>query len=99
MGIRLTGNTSTQVWARKLADAAVAVALLNRGDGTGEAKDITVHFDMTGINLYGEVDVFDIWSKKAVGRFSGNYTAKAVPFHGTAFLRFSAVGSGEVAVV
>jgi hypothetical protein len=99
MGIRLTGNTSTQVWARKLANAAVAVALYNRGDATGEAKDITVQFDMTGINLYGEVDVFDIWSKKPVGRFSGNYTAKDVPFHGTSFLRLSPVSTGEFALV
>ena len=32
MGIRLSGPDDTQVWARKLANGDVAVALYNRGD-------------------------------------------------------------------
>jgi hypothetical protein len=87
MGIRLSPNTDTQVWARKLANGDVAVALYNRG--VTNSADITVNFAMAGINLEGEVAVFDIWAKKEVGTFSSKYTAKAVPFHGTAFLRLS----------
>jgi len=90
MGIRLTGDTSAQVWARKMANGDVAVALYNHDDAAAGAADITVQFNMTGINLYTDVDVFDIWEKKSVGTFSKEYTAKAVPSHGTAFLRLSA---------
>merc|ERR1712039_1148166 len=94
MGIRLTGNTATQVWARKMENGDVAVALYNKGDGaTGDAADITFQFNMTGINLYSEVDVFDIWAKKSVGTYATEFTAKSVPFHGTAFLRLSATKS------
>merc|ERR1712183_1171219 len=49
MGIRLTDNTSTQIWARKMANGDVAVALYNRGDDTQKAVDITVQFNITGI--------------------------------------------------
>lgn len=96
MGIRLTANTPTQIWARKLANGDVAVALYNKGERTDEAADIMVQFNMTGINLYSEVDVFDIWSKQSVGIFAKEYTAKAVPFHGTAFLRLSAVTAPSI---
>jgi len=89
MGIRLTGDTASQIWARKLANGDVAVALYNRGDAAGNPADITVHFNMTGINLNGEVSVFDIWSKNAVGVLAESYTAQAVPLHGTAFVRLS----------
>ena len=46
---------------------------------------------MPGIDLVGKVrvHVFDIWAQNSVGEFSGSYTAKQVPFHGTAFLRLS----------
>merc|ERR1712217_936392 len=105
MGIRLTANTPTQIWARKMANGDVAIALYNRGESglwmgpEGAAADITVKFDMDGINLYGDVNVFDIWAKQAVGTFSSEYTAKAVPFHGTAFLRLSAAKHEFVTIV
>ena len=56
---------------------------------SGAAADISVSFDMPGIDLVGKVRVFDIWAQNFVGEFSGSYTAKQVPFHGTAFLRLS----------
>jgi len=90
MGIRLSGNTSTQVWARKLANGDVAVALLNRHET--KAADITFNFAMTGIDLEGSVGVFDIWAKKSVGTFATKYTVTDVPVHGTAFLRLSPIG-------
>lgn len=93
MGIRLTGNTATQVWARKMENGDVAVALYNKGGATGDAADITFQFNMTGINLYGSVEVFDIWAKKSVGTHEQEFTAKSVPFHGTSFLRLSPTSS------
>ena len=41
------------------------------------------------LDLHGSVSVFDIWEQKTVGTFEGSYTAKAVPYHGSAFLRLS----------
>ena len=45
--------------------------------------------NFTLLNLHGSVSVFDIWEQKTVGSFEGFYTAKAVPYHGSAFLRLS----------
>lgn len=55
---------------------------------TGPA-DITVNFSDPQINLFGKIDVYDIWEQKTVGTFEGSYTAKSVPSHGTAFVRLS----------
>jgi len=184
MGIRISNNTATQVWARELENGDVAVGLYNKGgvptgppipgppctnwvetndsyyeaspstdnvgefssltideakaqccnnlhcagfsfrDGSGfykgnaeggllksagyqgftkpnqvpkpappgpspsqEAADITVTF--SDLNLMGSVQVYDIWAQKVVGVFEKSYTAKQVPFHGTAFLRLT----------
>jgi len=96
MGIRLTDDaTDSQIWARKMLNGDVAVALYNRADA---AADITVQFNMTGINMLSEVDVFDIWAKKPLGSFSQQYTAAGVPAHGTSFVRFSKAASTSVLV-
>ena len=49
--------------------------------------DITVTF--ADINLFGSVTVFDVWAQQSLGAFTGSFTAKQVPFHGTALLRLS----------
>lgn len=54
---------------------------------SGQAVDITINF--ADINLYGQVKVYDIWAQQQVAITTGSYTAKAVPYHGTAFLRLS----------
>mmetsp|Transcript_9473 Transcript_9473/g.26458 ORF Transcript_9473/g.26458 Transcript_9473/m.26458 type:complete len:530 (-) Transcript_9473:73-1662(-) len=54
---------------------------------SGEAADISVTF--ADVGLSGEVDVYDIWAKEHVGTFSESFTARNVPYHGTAFLRLS----------
>jgi len=53
---------------------------------TGPA-DITI--DFADVGLYGAVNVYDIWAGAALGSFTGSYTAKAVPLHGSAFVRLS----------
>lgn len=53
----------------------------------GSPQDITVQF--ADIGLTGNVKVYDIWAQKDIGVKSTSYTASAVPFHGTAFLRLS----------
>jgi hypothetical protein len=53
----------------------------------GTAVDITVTF--ADINLFGSVEVYDIWARASVGTFTTSYTAPAVPYHGTAFLKLT----------
>jgi alpha-galactosidase len=53
----------------------------------GTSVDITVNF--ADINLVGSVRVRDVWAQADAGVFTGSYTAKAVPFHGTALLRLT----------
>ena len=57
----------------------------------GTAVDITIVF--ADVNLVGAVAVYDIWAQAPVGTFTGSYTAKAVPYHGTAFLRLTETSS------
>jgi alpha-N-acetylgalactosaminidase len=53
------------------------------------ASDITVQFNDPNINLFGNIDVYDIWEGKSLGTFTNNYTAKNIKSHATAFLRLS----------
>ena len=96
MGIRLTSGTPQQVWPRELANGDVAVALYNKGAVSGASQTAAdIKLDFALLDLRGLIEVYDIWGQRVVGRFSGAYTAKAVPHHGTAFLRLSSVQAGE----
>lgn len=96
-GYRITPSNNTEVWARNLTSNAVAVALFNKlGDpnapsSNGTAADITVQFTQVGFAANATVLVRDIWEQANIGSFVGNYTARQVPFHGTAFLRLSQI--------
>ena len=52
-------------------------------------SDITVDFADVGFGAGEGVAVFDVWAGASAGVFVGSYTARAVPFHGNAFLRLS----------
>lgn len=54
---------------------------------SGKSADIEVEF--ADLGLFGPVDVLDIWSGQHAGRFEDKYVARAVPEHGTAFVRLS----------
>ena len=94
MGIRVSKSSSDplQVWARNLADGGVAVGLYNK---LGKAPaDIKVCLHDIGMFTAGaSVRVTDVWSggHVAVVPPAGCYTAKAVKFHDTAFLRFTEI--------
>jgi hypothetical protein len=51
--------------------------------------DITVQFADVGFGDGARVAVYDVWAQAKVGEFTGSYTARAVPFHGNAFVRLS----------
>jgi len=86
MGVRVSGDGPTQVWARELSGGAIAVALFNKGNASqAVAADITVRFaDVGGAS---SLVVYDIWAGKSLGAYNVSYTAKRVPHHGSAFLR------------
>ena len=59
---------------------------------TPNANALDITLNLTDVNLgIGSYSVYDIWSGTNLGTVSGSYTAKAVPYHGTAFLRLSRV--------
>jgi hypothetical protein len=51
--------------------------------------DITVKF--SNLNLFGSVEVYDIWGQKSLGNTTEGYTAHEVAFHGTSFIRLTPV--------
>ena len=74
-----------QIWAKKLKNGSIAVALLNR-DAT--AHRITVNWSDIGIS--GEWQVRDLWKHSDNGKFNRQYTAE-VPAHAAAMLRISRI--------
>ena len=73
-----------QVWAKRMADGSVAVALLNRGES---ATDITANWSDIGVPS-GSATVRDLWEHADKGSHSGSYTA-SVPSHGVVMLRIA----------
>lgn len=49
--------------------------------------DIEIVF--ADVDLFGPVRVYDVFAQQVVGVFNGSFTARGVPFHGSAFLRLS----------
>jgi len=72
----------TGVWARKLSNGNIAVAVVNEG---GAEDSITVCF----ADLFGggsdTMNVRDLWNKKDLGKFTTNVSVK-IASHDTAFL-------------
>merc|ERR1711935_456369 len=69
------------------ADGYTKKSCVPSGKPDVSPADITVNF--ADVHLYGSVSVYDIWAQAKVGTFTGSYTAKQVPLHQTAFLRFT----------
>ena len=98
MGIRITGDTPQQVWAKNLtashgATFKAAVGLYNKmGTGRSNFSDIEFEFaDIPGFPKGMEskkVMTVDIWTGKSATVTTGKYIAKSVALHGTAFITF-----------
>ena len=95
MGIRITGDTPQQVWAKNLtashgATFKAAVALYNKmGAGRSNSSDIEFEFaDIPGFpkGMDSKVTTLNIWTGKSTTVTTGKYTAKSVALHGTAFI-------------
>ncbi len=82
-GWRRARDGDREVWARPLADGALAVGLFNRGR---RGAEVTARFG--DLDLAGEVAVRDLWLKKDLGVFQESFSVH-VPRHGAAMFRFS----------
>ena len=79
-----------EIWARPLADGAVAVGLYNKSKRTQ-----TITFDMEGAGLLCKWRVRDCWRQEDVGVFLGSYSSE-VPGHATELLRFTPKSCGHL---
>ncbi|MFA6450208.1 MAG: NPCBM/NEW2 domain-containing protein [bacterium] len=70
-----------EVWARPLFDGTVAVALFNR---FFEKQTVTAKW--SDIKVKGTQPVRDLWVKKDLGKFDGEFSA-IVPAHGAVMLK------------
>jgi hypothetical protein len=80
------GNANCGVTTNDDYDGYTRTAAIPSGGGA--SADITVDF-AKDLRKFGPMDVFDIWAGASTGTYSGSYTAKQVPPHGTAFVRVS----------
>ena len=82
-GARVWKDGDLEVWSKQLKDGSRAVILFNR---SGAAADVTVNWVDIGYPAHVSAGVRDLWTKKDLGKFSGNYTAK-VESHGVVMVR------------
>ena len=78
-----TLDADGDIYARLLADASMAVLLLNRGT---VVLTICVHWADIGLNSYEQAAVRDLWLHRDLGLFLGTYCA-TVPSHDVVMLR------------
>jgi hypothetical protein len=82
---RAMRDGNREVWAKKLADGSLAVALFNRGEQAGA---VTVNW--SDLQLTGRRAVRDLWQRKDLGAFEQKFETQVAP-HGAAALRLNAV--------
>jgi alpha-galactosidase len=80
-GRRLLAEGPVEVWMKPLADGSKAVGLFNREQGT-----VRVAVSFPEIGVPGQATVRDLWERKDLGVFGGNFSAE-VPEHGALLLR------------
>jgi len=80
-GYRIAQEGPFEVWMKPLADGGKAVGLFNRQRNT---EQMTVDFSTIGIT--GEATVRDLWLKKDLGSFHGQFSAY-VPRHGVVLVK------------
>ncbi|UJR16260.1 hypothetical protein I4U23_003168 [Adineta vaga] len=83
----LTLRPELEVWAGPLSDGSQAVLLLNRGDvGT---EPITVKWSDIGFPVDHPAIVRDLWARKDIGTFTGNYTSPNIDHHAVMMLKIT----------
>lgn len=82
-GHRVWAQGPVEIWMKPLADGSKAVGLFNREQGSIE---LTVHF--SDIGMTGPATVRDLWARKDLGIFRGNYSAE-VPQHSVVLIKIT----------
>ena len=74
-----------EVWVKQLQDGSRAVVLFNRGVAT---QEISASWEALGYPGHVKAVVRDLWQHKALGTFSGKFSAP-VESHGVVMIRVS----------
>ncbi len=83
----LTVPLELEVWAGPLSGGSQAVVLLNRGGGGSE--EITVKWSDIGFPVDHPAVVRDLWVRKDIGIFTGNYTSPKIDSHAVMMLNIT----------
>jgi hypothetical protein len=83
----LTLKPQLEIWAGPLADGSQAVVLLNRVDSGSEP--ITVKWSDIGFPVDHSAVVRDLWARKDIGTFTGNYTSPNIDHHAVMMLKIT----------
>ena len=75
-----------EVWAGPLADGSAAVVLFNRGN---TSESITVQWTDIDFPVRDSALVRDIWARKPLGAYRGNYTSPKIDPHAVMMLKFT----------
>ena len=78
-----------QTWKKQMPDGSTVVAVYNTGS---TASDITVNWASLGLN--GSPAVRDLVSRSNLGTFSGGWTARNVPAHGSRLIKLTGATAG-----
>ncbi len=76
-----------EVWAGPLSGGSQAVILLNRGDSNNE--QITVKWSDIGFPVDHSAVIRDLWARKDIGIFTGNYTSPNIDSHAVMMLNIT----------
>ena len=82
-GVKVKDNGDLEVWVKQLGDGSRAIVLFNRSEATAK---MTVTWNEIGYPAHLKAEVRDLWRKKDMGTFSGNYSDE-VPSHGVVMIK------------
>ncbi len=83
----LTLQQELEVWAGPLSGGSQAVVLLNRADSNND--QITVKWSDIGFPVDHPAVVRDLWTRKDIGIFMGNYTSPNIDSHAVMMLNIT----------
>jgi len=83
----LTVQQELEIWAGPLSGGSQAVVVLNRGDSGSE--QITVKWTDIGFPVDQSAIVRDLWARKDIGTFKGNYTSPKIDPHAVMMLNIT----------
>jgi hypothetical protein len=86
-GYCLALKPELEVWAGPLSDGSQAVVLLNRANNGSEP--IFVKWSDIGFAVDHPAIVRDLWARKDIGTFTGNYTSPNIDHHSVMMLKIT----------